>query len=208
MTTDDVVKFVLLLVLVVLPALTVTVSEQLGQMFRARTVMEQLGPFGFHLYDSWLYLRTTAFRPPLTDDRRAAVVNWFVRRAPLRRGPSTYFGAARGMNVIVVQVESLQDFAVDFRVDGQEVMPHLRRWASDSFRFTNVTDQTNEGRTSDAEFTSMVSLLPLDHGAVSFRYPADKYVGFPKVLSERGYSTLSAVAFEPGFWNRSVMHPQ
>ena len=51
-----------------------------------------------------------------------------------------------------MQVESLQDFAVDFRVNGQEVMPHLRRWTADSLRFTNVTDQTSEGRTSDAEF--------------------------------------------------------
>jgi len=87
------------------------------------------------------------------------------------------------------------------------VMPHLARWTADSWRFTNVTDQTNEGRTSDAEFTTMVSLLPLDHGAVAFQYPENGYVGLPRVLAQHGYSTLSAVAFEPSFWNRSVMHP-
>jgi phosphoglycerol transferase MdoB-like AlkP superfamily enzyme len=70
-----------------------------------------------------------------------------------------------------------------------------------------VTDQTNEGRTSDAEFTTLVSLLPLDHGAVAFRYSGNHYVGLPRVLGEHGYSTLSAVPFEPGFWNRRVMHP-
>src|SRR5262249_44801603 len=82
-----------------------------------------------------------------------------------------------------------------------------RRWTDDSLRFTNVTDQTNEGRTSDAEFVSLVSLLPLEHGAVAFRYPANHYVAFPRILGEHGYFTLSAVAFEPGFWNRRVMHP-
>ena len=66
--------------------------------------------------------------------------------ARIRRGART--------NLIVVQVESLQDFVVDYRVGGQEVMPHLRRWTDDSLRFTNVTDQTSEGRTSDAEFAS------------------------------------------------------
>src|SRR5207302_1970712 len=65
----------------------------------------------------------------------------------------------------------------------------------------------NEGRTSDAEFAAMVSLLPLDHGAVAFRYPANHYVAFPQLLADRGYQTLSAVPFEPGFWNRRVMHP-
>ena len=94
------------------------------------------------------------------------------RGAAARRRRRAGFGAARGKNLIVVQVESLQDFVVDFQVGGQHVMPHLRRWAQTSLRFTNVTDQTSEGRTSDAEFTTMTSLLPLDHGAVAFRYPS------------------------------------
>ena len=49
---------------------------------------------------------------------------------PLRAGPlAPGFGAAHGKNLIVVQVESLQEFAVDFQVAGQAVMPHLRDWA-------------------------------------------------------------------------------
>jgi phosphoglycerol transferase MdoB-like AlkP superfamily enzyme len=31
-------------------------------------------------------------------------------------------------------------------------------------------------------------------------------MGLPRVLGDHGYATLSAVAFEPGFWNRRVMH--
>jgi phosphoglycerol transferase MdoB-like AlkP superfamily enzyme len=181
-------------------------SAPLDQMFRARSVVEELGPFGYHAYDAWNYARSTWLRPPVTAEQLQDAAAWFVERAPLRAG-GTGFGAARGRNLIVVQVESLQDFAVDFTVDGQEVMPHLRRWSADSLRFTNVTDQTSEGRTSDAEFTTMTSLLPLDHGAVAFRFPGNHYVALPRVLTEHGYATLSAVPFEPGFWNRQVMHP-
>jgi phosphoglycerol transferase MdoB-like AlkP superfamily enzyme len=43
---------------------------------------------------------------------------------------------------------------------------------------------------------------------VAFRYPEDAYVGFPHVLTEHGYHTMSAVAFEAGFWNRNVLHPR
>jgi phosphoglycerol transferase MdoB-like AlkP superfamily enzyme len=86
-------------------------------------------------------------------------------------------------------------------------MPHLHGWTADSVRFTNVTDQTSEGRTSDAELTTMASLLPIDHGAAAFRYPGNHYLALPRVLADSGYHTLSAVAFEPGFWNRQVMHP-
>jgi phosphoglycerol transferase MdoB-like AlkP superfamily enzyme len=70
-----------------------------------------------------------------------------------------------------------------------------------------VTDQTNEGRTSDAEFTAMTSLLPLEQGAVAFHYPGNHYVGVAHVLAEHGYHTLSAIPYHPGFWNRAVTHP-
>ena len=184
----------------------VLASTPLDQMFRARSVVEQLGPFGYHAYDTWTYARNTWMRPPATEAQIDAALAWFRERAPLRAG-GLDFAAARSKNLIVVQVESLQEFAVDFTVDGQEVMPHLRRWSADSLRFTNVTDQTSEGRTSDAEFTTLTSLLPLDHGAVAFRFPGNHYAALPTVLTEHGYTTLSAVAFEPGFWNRQVMHP-
>jgi phosphoglycerol transferase MdoB-like AlkP superfamily enzyme len=182
-------------------------STPLDQMFRDRAVVEQLGPFGYHAYDGWNYARSRWLRPPPSETQWRDAVAWFAERAPLRAGSNAAFGAARNKNLIVIQVESLQDFVVDFRVGGQEVMPRLRRWANDSLRFTNVSDQTSEGRTSDAEFVTLASLLPLDHGAAAFRYPGNHYVTLPRVLTEHGYHTLSAVPFEPGFWNRQVMHP-
>ena len=190
-----------------LSAPRVIAAAPFTQLFRARSIVEQLGPFGYHVYDTLSYVRSTWLRAPASADAIDQAAEWFRERAPLRAGGSS-FGVARGRNLIVVQVESLQDFVVDFRVGGQEVMPNLRRWAAaDALRFTNVTDETSEGRTSDAEFATLTSLLPLDHGAVAFRYPANHYVALPRVLAEHGYATLSAVPFEPGFWNRLVMHP-
>jgi len=182
-------------------------STPLGQMFRDRAVAEQLGPFGYHIYDVWQYARATVLRPHVSAAQVEEARDWFASRAPLRSAAGPYGGIAAGRSLIVIQVESLQDFAVDFRVGDQDVMPNLRRWTADALRFTNVTDQTSEGRTSDAEFTAMTSLLPLDHGAVAFRFPGNHYVAAPRVLAEHGYHTLSAVPFEPGFWNRGVMHP-
>lgn len=183
-------------------------STTLDQRFLNRHVVEELGLFGYHGYDAWSYARATRWRAPVAEAQVQDAFEWLASRAPLRAGEGhAAFGAARGRNLIVVQVESLQDFAVNFRVEGQDVMPHLRRWTSDSLRFTNVTDQTSEGRTSDAEFTTLTSLLPLDHGAAAFQFPGNRYAALPGVLEEHGYATLSAVPFEPGFWNRRVMHP-
>lgn len=189
------------------PVIPLLRSGRLDQIFSARTVMGQLGPFGYHAFDVWTFARSTLFRPVIADDQFAAIQVWLAERAPQRAGRGPAFGAAAGRSLLVIQVESLQDFAVDYRIDGQPVMPHLAGWAGRALRFTNVTDQTSEGRTSDAEFAALVSLPPLDQGAVAFRFDANHYVGLPGVLAERGYATLSAVPFEPGFWNRRVMHP-
>ena len=65
----------------------VLASTPLDQMFRARSVVEQLGPFGYHAYDTWNYARSTWLRPPATDGasrRRASA--WLRERAPLRAG--------------------------------------------------------------------------------------------------------------------------
>ena len=197
----------LIVIGLLLSAPRVLASAPLAQMFRDRAVVEQLGPYGYHAYDAWTYARSTWWRRAASDADVGDALDWFAERAPLRAAGAPASGLARGDNLIVVQVESLQDFAIDYDVNGVEVMPHLRRWIDDAVRFTNVTDETSEGRTSDAEFATMASLLPLDHGAAAFRYPSNHYVALPRVLREHGYATLSAVPFEPGFWNRRVMHP-
>src|SRR5439155_147638 len=87
----------------------VRASSQLDQMFRNRAVAEQLGPFGYHAYDAWSYVRGTLLRPAVTEAQIADARAWFAGRTPLRAAAGPFFGAARGKNLIVIQVESLQD---------------------------------------------------------------------------------------------------
>ncbi len=182
-------------------------GDRLDQVFRHIFVVEDYGVIWYHTRDVSEYLRSGLLRPPLSEAEFENVRDWFSRRAPSRAGTGPLFGAARGTDVIVVQVESMQRFVIGLKVGGQEVTPTLNRWMSDSLWLSRVTDQTSEGRTSDAEFVSLVSLLPLDHGAVAFHYAGNKYVGLPTVLNRNGYHSMSAVAFDPDFWNRRTIHP-
>ena len=68
-------------------------STPLDQMFRARSVVEQLGPFGYHAYDTWNYARSTWLRPPATAAQVDDAVAWLRERAPLRAGGA---GVRRG----------------------------------------------------------------------------------------------------------------
>lgn len=182
-------------------------SNTLTKVFRNLFIVQDYGLFGYHAADTASFLTATLFKPPLDAVHAAAVRDWFRGRASVRAGVGPWFGTARGMNVLVVQVESMQQFLLGLRVGDQEITPTLNGWLKDSLWFSSVADQTGEGRTSDAEFVSLVSLLPIEHGAVAFRYGANRYEGFPRVLNRHGYHTVSAVAFDPDFWNRRIVHP-
>jgi phosphoglycerol transferase MdoB-like AlkP superfamily enzyme len=111
------------------------------------------------------------------------------------------------MNLVMVQVESLQGFVVGLEINGQQVTPFLNRWIDEGAAvFDNVTDQTAQGRSSDSELATQVSLLPPVRGAAAFMFPGNEYTGMAGILGERGYSTMSAVPFDGAFWNRRVTH--
>jgi phosphoglycerol transferase MdoB-like AlkP superfamily enzyme len=187
--------------------MAVTERRAFSQVFRNLYLVQDLGLFGYHAFDASRYLRASTLRPELSTEARQDVERWFDERRALRAGSGPSFGAAKGRNLLVIQVESMQQFVLRYRIQGQEVTPALNRRLEHAIWFSRLTDQSSEGRTSDGEFVSLVSLLPLEHGAVSFQYPGNRYVGLPGVLAGHGYHTLSAVAFDPDFWNRRLVHP-
>lgn len=177
------------------------------QRFSNLTLVGHTGPLAFHAVDAWLVLKRRAARELLPEATFTETRAWFDSRKALRAGSGPRFGIAAGMNLVVIQVESLQAPMVHFHINGQPVMPNLQRLQATSVSFSQVFDQTDEGRTSDAEWLGLTSLLPEQHGAAAFVDAANQLVGLPSVLASRGYRTLSAVAFAPSFWNRRVMHP-
>jgi len=182
-------------------------STSLRQVFQSTQLARQIGVLNLHCVDAGRALKRDLIRPRFGDADFADVVAFFADRRGQRAGVGPHFGAARDHNLVMIQVESLQAFVVGLHVGGREVTPVLNSLATESFTFANVTDQTEEGRSSDSELTTQVSLLPPDRGAAAFMYADNRYTGLAKVLAERGYTTLSAVPFEGAFWNRRSTHP-
>ena len=66
-------------------------------------------------------------------------------------------GAAKGYNLVVLQVEALSSWAMGLEVDGQAITPYLDSIADDAWLSQSIWDQTAQGRTSDAEFLVLSS---------------------------------------------------
>ncbi len=177
------------------------------QRFSSLQLARRIGVTGYHLVDAWGELREAVWSATVSREQVERVAALLQARRPLREGRGPLFGAGRGMNVVLLQVESLQGFMIDLDVGGQPVMPTLRRLAREGVSFELCTDQTAYGRTSDAELLTETSLLPVAHGATCFRHGDDRFVALARVLGREGYATLSAVPFLGRFWNRRVTHP-
>lgn len=119
-----------------------------------------------------------------------------------KNGP--LFGVAKGRNLIVIQIESLQNLVLNKTYNGQEITPNLNQIINgNTIYFDHYYQQIGSGNTSDAEFATNNSI----YGTLSsytYKLYADNYFkGLPKLLKEQGYETAVYHAHEDrNFWNR------
>ncbi|MEA4845967.1 MAG: LTA synthase family protein [Clostridiaceae bacterium] len=118
------------------------------------------------------------------------------------------FGIAKGRNIIVIQVESLQNLVINMYYGGQELTPNLNKLlAKDSIYFNRFYQQLGKGNTSDAEFVTQNSFYPSIDVPAYRKYENNRFMGFPMIMRENGYGTYAFHAYKPEFWNRQNMYP-
>ncbi|TRM10721.1 LTA synthase family protein [Lentibacillus cibarius] len=126
---------------------------------------------------------------------------------PVPFSEHTHYNVAKDRNLIVLQIESLQDFVINLEVNGQEITPNINAWLDESLYFDNVYQQIGAGNTSDAEFMMNTSIYPVGDTPTSDQL-ADKAIpSLPKLLNEQGYRTATFHAGDIDYWNRSTMYP-
>lgn len=169
-------------------------------------VADHLGIINYHIFDIYKYVNNMVLKEDISDQKINELKQWFhTENEQVIQGE--HFGKAKGQNVILFQAESLQNFVVDLSIEGQEITPNLNRLKKESIYYPNFFDQTDQGRTSDGEFTTLVSMHPSRfNGSIYFNFADNTFEGLPFILNEHGYSTLSAHGYDGNFWNRSFMH--
>jgi phosphoglycerol transferase MdoB-like AlkP superfamily enzyme len=119
------------------------------------------------------------------------------------------FGVAEGRNLIVIQLESFQNFVVGLRYNGQEITPNLNGLiGGNTAYFDQFFHQVGAGNTSDAEFAVNNSICGSSRYFTYKLFSRNAFRGLPVLLKERGYSTAVFHAYEDvTFWNREEMYP-
>ncbi|MCR8642070.1 LTA synthase family protein [Paenibacillus sp. N1-5-1-14] len=115
-------------------------------------------------------------------------------------------GEAKDKNIIVVQLESFQDFLIGLQIDGEEITPNLNKFLKESYYFSNFYQQIGQGNTSDAEYLLNTSLYVPQNGASSQVYSDKELPGMPRMVKDYGYESLTFHTNSVEFWNRDKLY--
>ena len=180
----------------------------LAAMWDRPAVCCNVGAMAYHIADARNVLRESFGRKKLSEDEIAAAAEAFAAfREKLAPPYPAAFGAARGKNLIMIQAESLQSFAVGLRVNGREVTPNLNRFAREASFAGDLYVQTGLGNSADAEFLANAGLYPARSGVAYVRFADRSYDALPRLLRAHGYAALAMHGDRAGFWNRAHMYP-
>ncbi|WP_446899119.1 LTA synthase family protein [Clostridium sp. LBM24168] len=167
---------------------------------------KMIGNIDFHIVDTYNFISTNIKNSKkLSLEKQNEIKNYFENNNKIN-GQVTMKGKYEGKNLIVIQVEALQGFVINKKVDGQEITPNLNRWIKKSTYFDNYYYQVAGGTTSDAEFMSNNSLYPAQSGAAYYTYSGNTYNSLAVALKSKGYYTAAFHGNTEGFWNRNVMY--
>lgn len=121
-----------------------------------------------------------------------------------------YFGIARKKNVIVIHLESFQQFLINMKVNDQEVTPFLNSLYADknTLGFSNFFYEVGQGKTSDAETMLETGLFGLPTGSFFTKLgPTNTFQAAPSILSQKeGYTSAVFHGNVGSFYSRNKVY--
>ncbi|GAA2985492.1 LTA synthase family protein [Lentilactobacillus parakefiri] len=182
--------------------------QLLTRTFDRAYIVKYLGLDAFTVYDGLKSqhnndLRATATKSELND------VLKFTRKHYAKPNKK-FYGIAKGKNVIVIHLESFQQFLIGKKINGQEVTPFLNKLykSKSSYAFKNFFHQVGQGKTSDAENMLETSTYGLPQGSLFAQLGSDNtFQAAPAILKQRrGYTSAVFHGNIASFWNRNNVY--
>lgn len=179
------------------------ISNRKPYFWNKKRIARDLGILYYHLEDLIRYISNRLKRTkPLTAEDKDR-----IHKAAWVRSENEYSHRAKDKNVIVIQMESMQDFLINRTIDGNEITPNLNKLMKENIRFENMYYQTSVGNTSDAELIFNNSLFPLADKPACYECQKNSFESIGHALKKKGYSNYGFHGNQASFWNRHLIYP-
>lgn len=166
-------------------------------------LVREVGIVGYVLYD--LVSTTVSLFDDIEDVDAAPYNAWLTqRRESLHL--STPSGEPTRKHVVFLQLESVDHVTLDMTLDGEPAMPFLKGLTERGLSFDHVLDQTGTGRSADAHVLVLTSQIPIQNEAIFTRYDLAGIRSLPRILGQRGWTSMSFEGYHAEFWRWKPQH--
>ncbi|KAJ50621.1 phosphoglycerol transferase MdoB-like AlkP superfamily enzyme [Clostridium tetanomorphum] len=179
----------------------------ISTMYNKVYISKRLGDLNYHYLDAVNSISNSISKRTPVSQKTQEKVKTFLQ-SNSEKPTENLKGVGEDKNLLVIQVEALQSFPINQKINGVEITPNLNKWLKKSAYFNNYFYQTAAGGTSDAEFLSNNSLYPTASGSVTYLYTRNEFNAMPKAFLNKGYTTVAFHGFRESFWNRNIMYPK
>ncbi|MDY0063489.1 MAG: sulfatase-like hydrolase/transferase [Bacilli bacterium] len=115
---------------------------------------------------------------------------------------STKFGSLAGQNVIMIMLETVEEYTVD-----SILTPTLYSLLNDGYNFSNTYGVAKTNYTYDAEFKSLTSMMYYNSDNIMHSYADNEFKNaLPYLMKEAGYTANSFHSYYGDYFNRDEMH--
>ena len=198
--------YTILVLLLFVPKIKVWVADAEEHKFNKIQQIQKTGIFGYHYIDLKhnLNLKKNAkykTKEAVMKEYEGLKEQYNTKYILL----NDYTGIAKDKNIIIVQLESVQNFVAFKTINGKEITPNINKFLKENVEFTNMQNQSYS-TTADSEFTMMNSVYPLENGMCFSQYPANDYDNIFKEFKSDGYENIYIHGNRGSFWNRQSVY--
>ena len=182
--------------------------QLLQRTFDRSYIVKYLGIDAYTIYDGIKTGMTSSVRAHASSNGIDEVLDYTKKH--YAEPNSETFGIAKGKNVIVLHLESFQQFLINMKVDGQEVTPFLNSIFQNqaTISFDNFFHEVGQGKTSDAENMLETGTFGLPQGSLFTELGSDNvFQAAPAILGQKqGYTSAVFHGNVASFWNRDHVY--
>ena len=167
--------------------------------YEPTVTMSKLSPIGYHLNDVVEYLFTKYFY--FLNETAEQDIYSTIQKNQYNYRPNSKTGLFHNSNVIILQIESLENFVINQKIHDQEITPFLNKLIQKSIYCNNFYEQINNGGSSDADFILNTSLYPPLKSSAFISYSSNYYRSLAWYLNQSGYKTIAVKQDKYFFYN-------
>lgn len=163
--------------------------------------------WGYHIYDIENLLTQKKHTKYKSYSKMEADYEKLKEEYNDRYGKEKYDfkGISKNSNVIVLQLESIQEFVINKTINGEQITPNLNKFLSENIEISNMNMQSYS-TTADSEHSSITSIYPMENGMSYSKFYTNTYDNLFEMFNNANYTTSYMHGNEAKFWNRGNVY--